>query len=495
MLFQTGHIDQNVSLQLSQIVDILGNDLPIGDLTLGKEGIVLGGLLGKALLFLGIIDHSLKVSADGGVQTHTEGVGVVVLHDLQAVDAVFHGIGQCLAVLQRCSLGKLTLEEGLGLCQLGHNGLLLLQGFTCGISESLDLIGHKLIHKVAHQEGQALLVELRNVLAAQVLVGIDHGIVADTEEVGTLLIDHLTEQGFQALHSLADDLQLLRIVLVLRSSGLHGICSSDKLSAIALSEEGVLQQLDLRGKATDSCLHIQLLVLAGAEQEVLDILHQASGSSIVIVVGQLQVVGADAELIEGSGHFLDAIGLIGVCLGHIAAQQAQSPVEVTASLTAAGLVLQQHSLGDLLTDAHNGVQRGQRILEDHSDFIATDLVHFLFGDLQQILTVINDLAAFDDGVAGQDAHNGTAGNGLTGAGLANDGQGLAALQVEGDIADSLHLAVVGTEGDLQILNFKVLCHYSSAPLKEGLKASRRPLPNRLKEISSREMNSAGNRMT
>ncbi len=69
-------------------------------------------------------------------------------------------------------------------------------------------------------------------------------------------------------------------------------------------------------------------------------------------------------------------------------QQAQHVVKVLAGFATVGLVLQQHGLGDLLANFNDGVQRGQRILEDHRDLIAAQLVHYVLGNAQQILAVV-----------------------------------------------------------------------------------------------------------
>lgn len=88
--------------------------------------------------------------------------------------------------------------------------------------------------------------------------------------------------------------------------------------------------------------------------------------------------------------------------------------------------------------------------EDHGDLVAADLVELLLGDFQKVLAVINDLSGLGEGIGRLDAQDGLGGNGLTGAGLAHDRQGLALCQVEIDATDSLNLTVAGTEGDPQV---------------------------------------------
>ena len=180
---------------------------------------------------------------------------------------------------------------------------------------------------------------------------------------------------------------------------------------------------------------------------------------------------------------------------HCLIQTFQTVGQFFSAFPAVGLILQQHGLGQLLADTHDGIQAGQGVLEHHGDFVAADMVEVLFADLQQVFSVIEDLAALHNGIGSGYAQNGLAGGGLARAGLAHDGQCLTLVQVEGDITNRLQLSVDGAEGDRQIFDLKLLfCTHSSDPLNAGLNASRRPLPNRLKEISRREINNAGKKI-
>ena len=78
-------------------------------------------------------------------------------------------------------------------------------------------------------------------------------------------------------------------------------------------------------------------------------------------------------------------------------------------------------------------------------------VEILFIDLQQVTAVIDDLAVLHDGVAGQNTQNGLGGDRFTGTGLADDGEGLALVEVEVDAADCLNLTVGGAERYSQVL--------------------------------------------
>ncbi len=189
------------------------------------------------------------------------------------------------------------------------------------------------------------------------------------------------------------------------------------------------------------------------------------------VVRALLLIGQDGVFLQQRGGFPEA------------------PPPVAPPLP----VVEHHGLGQLAADAHDRVQGGERVLENHGQLVAAQRVEIILADFEQVLAVIDDFAVVDHRVACQDAHDGPRRDGLAAAGLTYNRQGLPFLQVEGDIPHRAHGAIVGAEGNLQVFDFK-LRHYSSAPLREGLNASRSPLPKRLKEISSTEMNSAGKRI-
>ena len=84
-------------------------------------------------------------------------------------------------------------------------------------------------------------------------------------------------------------------------------------------------------------------------------------------------------------------------------------------------------LDDLRADRVVRVHRGQRILEDHRHLVAAQLADRLRGRRDQLLAVQPDLAG-DLGVARVvQAEDAEAGDGLAGAGLADDAERAAAL--------------------------------------------------------------------
>ena len=179
-------------------------------------------------------------------------------------------------------------------------------------------------------------------------------------------------------------------------------------------------------------------------------------------------------------------GVAAFCGRNILFQLGEHRVKALFAIRAPLLVVQDHRFGQLSADAHDGVEGGQGVLEYHREPVTAQGVEFLFGDFQQVAAVIDNFAAFDHGVAREDAHDRACGNGFAGATLAGNGQRFTRVQIEGNIAHRAHRAVIGAERDRQISYFE-LRHQSPTPLSEGLNASLRPLPNRLNEISNSMM--------
>ena len=208
--------------------------------------------------------------------------------------------------------------------------------------------------------------------------------------------------------------------------------------------------------AVDGVLDGLLLHL---ERDDLDILQNFDGGLMGEVVGSLQLGVLHLKLVELLAQVIECLaGSLTVGLGHSHVQLVQIVLEVALGLLLTCLALQDHCLGQLLTDLDNGVQGGHGVLEDHGDLIAADLVEGLLVDLQQILTIIDDLTGLGDGVGSLNTQNGLGGNRLTGTGLTNDGKGLALSQIEADVADSLNLAVAGAERDLKISDRQFCFH-------------------------------------
>ena len=124
----------------------------------------------------------------------------------------------------------------------------------------------------------------------------------------------------------------------------------------------------------------------------------------------------------------------------------QEVVEGNTAVLTVSLVLKEHCLGNLLTDTHDGVKGRKRILEDHRDLVTAELVHILLGDLEKILTVVENFTVLVNGVNRGNTHNCLRSNRLTGTGLTNNCKSLSLVKIKGDVSYSLNLSCIGTEG-------------------------------------------------
>ena len=154
--------------------------------------------------------------------------------------------------------------------------------------------------------------------------------------------------------------------------------------------------------------------------------------------GQLEGILVEAALRVGDAH---------------AGQQLQRPI---LRILLRNLLVQQHGLGQLLADLHDGVQAGQRVLKDHAQLVAAVLVELILLQLQQIHALVEDGTRVHHRVGGQDTHQRPRRDRLARAGFAHDGQRLTLVQVEVDAAHGAHHALVGAEGNRQVLRLKDL---------------------------------------
>src|SRR6266508_2889489 len=122
-------------------------------------------------------------------------------------------------------------------------------------------------------------------------------------------------------------------------------------------------------------------------------------------------------------------------------------------LASAGALMQPHGFRDLIADGHDGVERGHRLLEDHRDLVAADTPHLLPWEAGEILSTIQDLSADDAaGSLGEQLDDRKCGHTLAAAGLADQPDRFAILDVEGDAIDRAYLAVAREERGAQILD-------------------------------------------
>jgi len=117
-----------------------------------------------------------------------------------------------------------------------------------------------------------------------------------------------------------------------------------------------------------------------------------------------------------------------------------------------------HRLGYLLAHAHDGVERGHGLLEDHGDVAAADGADLSGGEGGEIAGVEEDVAG-DGGVGSEQAEDGEGGGGFAGAGFADEGEGFAGSDGE---ADAVHHFAGGcfrlAEGDGEIADVEQRGH-------------------------------------
>ena len=102
-------------------------------------------------------------------------------------------------------------------------------------------------------------------------------------------------------------------------------------------------------------------------------------------------------------------------------------------------LMQRDRLADLPPDREQRIERGHRLLEDHRDAVAADVLHLAFGQAEQIGALEAD-RAIDDATrrAGDEAQDGQRGDALAAAGLADHAERLAAAQAVGHAVDRAH---------------------------------------------------------
>ena len=124
--------------------------------------------------------------------------------------------------------------------------------------------------------------------------------------------------------------------------------------------------------------------------------------------------------------------------------------------------VQPQRFAELLLDGMQRVERGHRLLEDHGDAVAAYRAHRRSGGMEQFLAVEPDAAAgVRSGGVGQQLQDAERGDRLAGAGFADQGDGLAAVDRQGQALDGVHGAALGTEIDRQVLYVQQRRHAAS----------------------------------
>src|SRR6185312_14876982 len=137
-------------------------------------------------------------------------------------------------------------------------------------------------------------------------------------------------------------------------------------------------------------------------------------------------------------------------------------------------LMRQDRLDQLVADAVERIEAGQRVLEDHADALAAQQPHLRARQVVDTLAAESDLAAGDAARRLQQADDRRSGDRLAGAGFADHAEHLAGRDVEGEIVDGGQHPVPRRDLDLEIADGERGRHRSF-----GLSASRSQSPSRL----------------
>ena len=111
-------------------------------------------------------------------------------------------------------------------------------------------------------------------------------------------------------------------------------------------------------------------------------------------------------------------------------------------------------LDDLDADPVHGIERRHRVLEDHRDLVPADIAQARLRHGQQVLPLVDDLALERRVLAAGQPEERHSRHALPRAGLADDPEHLAALELEVDAVDRSHDPVFGRESDLEALDLQ-----------------------------------------
>ena len=140
---------------------------------------------------------------------------------------------------------------------------------------------------------------------------------------------------------------------------------------------------------------------------------------------------------------------LGIRNPHHAEQLGRAPARLGRGKTQVDL----EPLGELAPDREHRVQRGHRLLEDHADLAAPHVTHRLFGELQEIAALEQDLATDDPARGpGDEPHDAQRADALAAARFPDDAQRLAGRDFEGDPVDGIHRPASSRELDAKILD-------------------------------------------
>ena len=147
------------------------------------------------------------------------------------------------------------------------------------------------------------------------------------------------------------------------------------------------------------------------------------------------------------------------------------------------VVVAPDRLGDLRPDRQRRIERRHRVLEDHRDLAAADVLELTLGELGQVAALEEHLAGDDlrRGLRDQ-AHDRERRHRLAAAGLADDPERLPLLDLEADSVDRADRALAREEVRAQVVDLEQCHDYVSFVL--GSRASRRPSATKFAHMTS-----------
>ncbi len=147
-------------------------------------------------------------------------------------------------------------------------------------------------------------------------------------------------------------------------------------------------------------------------------------------------------------------------------------------LGAAHLLVPEQRFFQLVADGVGGIQRGHGLLEDHAHGVAADIRHAAFADFENIDAVVLQLVGAADGLRRQQIHDGKRCERLAAAGLADDAERLAAVQVKAHALHRVQHARRHRDVHGEVLDLENALHQFRF---SGAVTSRTPSPSRLME--------------
>src|SRR5450759_3118374 len=147
-----------------------------------------------------------------------------------------------------------------------------------------------------------------------------------------------------------------------------------------------------------------------------------------------------------------------------------------------------HRLGDLVADTEHRVQCGHRLLEDHRDVVAADLLHRRLRECEEVLAPEPDLSACDRRILLEQAHDRQRAHALSATRFADEADSPAGGNRQVEAANRSHHSAVHPELDVQVLDLENRARFDHFPRFpggdlshrwRGSRASRIPSPTRL----------------